>query len=66
MTAAEFGTVDGREVEVLQWRLLELLRAGCRRGDAVVLTAHRRVDLHHAIELARRGCAHTTALRILL
>ena len=66
MTAAEFDTVDEREVEILQWRLRELLKAGYARDDALTLTTKREVDLHLAVDLPRRGCPHATAVRILL
>ena len=66
MTAAGFDTVDEREVEILQWRLRELLKAGYARDDALALTTERDVDLHLAVDLPRRGCPHATAVRILL
>jgi hypothetical protein len=66
MAAAEFETVDEREVEFFCWRLHELLRADYAFGDALTLTTHLGVDLHLAIDLPRRGCPHATALRILL
>ena len=65
MTGAKFDTVE-HEVEILQWRLHERLKAGYDRDAAVVLTTHREVDLHLAIDLPRRGCPHATAVRILL
>ena len=61
MTTAEFGTVDEHGVEILQWRLHELLRAGYDRDDAVVLTTHREL----AIEMLWHGCQYATAVRIL-
>jgi len=66
MAAAEFETVDVRELELFRWRLHELLRAGYASGDALTLTTHLAVDLHVAIDLPQRGCPHATALRILL
>ena len=67
LTAAEFETLDGREVEgVLRWRLHELIRAGYTCDDALVLTTHVEVDLLLATDLPRRGCPHATAMRILL
>jgi hypothetical protein len=66
VNAAESKTGDEREVEVLRWRLNELLRAGYACDDAIVLTSHREVDLHLATGLVRQGCPPATALRILL
>ena len=66
MNAAETKTGHERDVEVLRWRLHELLRAGYARDDAIVLTSHREVDLHLATDLVRKGCPPATALRILL
>jgi hypothetical protein len=67
LTAAEFETLDDREVEdVLRWRLRRLIQAGYACDAALVLTTHLDVDLQLAIDLPRRGCPHETALRILL
>jgi hypothetical protein len=67
LTAAEFETLDEREVEdVLRWRLRELINAGYACDDALILTTHVEVDLRLAINLPRRGCPHATAMRILL
>ena len=67
LTAAEFETLDEREVEdVLRWRLRELINAGYTCDDALILTTHVEVDLALAIDLPRRGCPHATAMRILL
>ena len=67
LTAAEFETLDEREVKgVLRWRLHEAIRAGYAYEDALVLTTHLEVDLWLAIDLPRRGCPHATAMRILL
>ena len=67
LTAAEFETLDEREVDsVLRWRLRELIGAGYDCDDALVLTTHVEVDLRLAIDLPLRGCPHATALRILL
>ena len=59
---------DATQIErdrVFAWRLEELLRAGYRPEAASLLAAHPEVDLHRAIELRARGCAHETAVRIL-
>jgi hypothetical protein len=67
LTAAEFETLDEREVEdVLRWRLHQLVQAGYACDAALVLTTHLEVDLQLAIDLPRRGCPHETAVRILL
>ena len=67
LTAAEFETLDEREVEgVLRWRLRELIGTGYACDDALVLTVHLEVDLQLAVDLPRRGCPHATAMRILL
>ena len=66
MTAAEFELLDEREAECVFWRLHQLLDAGFDPDGALELATHREVDLHTAVELPRRGCPHSTALRILL
>ena len=66
MNAAKSKTGDEATVEVLRWRLQELLKAGYTCDDAIVLTSHREVDLHLATDLVRHGCPPSTALRILL
>ena len=67
LTAAEFETLDEREVEgVLRWRLRELIRAGYACDQALVLTTHVEIDLQLAVDLPQRGCPHATAMRILL
>jgi hypothetical protein len=67
MTTALLTELDTAEaVEVLRWRIRSLLGAGYLLGDAVRLARARHVDLHAAVELARRGCPSATAARILL
>jgi hypothetical protein len=66
VNAAESKTGHEPEVEVLRWRLHELLRAGYACDDTIVLTSHREVDLHLATDLVRHRCPPATALRILL
>jgi hypothetical protein len=51
---------------VLCWRLAQLSSAGYSDDAAAFLAAVPDVDLHQATELLRHGCAHDTALRILL
>jgi hypothetical protein len=51
---------------VLLWRAEELERAGYSAAAASALAARRDVDLHAALALPKRGCSHSTALRILL
>ena len=66
MNAAESKTGDERDVEVLPWRLHELLKAGFACDDTIVLTSHSEVDLHLATDVVRQGCPPSTAVRILL
>jgi hypothetical protein len=66
VTAAEFISVNERQVEVVRWRFQELLRAGYRCDEAITLTSHQEVDLHLATDLVWQGYPPATALRILL
>lgn len=56
--------IEGRRV--LGWRYEELVRAGYREREAMVLADRADVDLHRAVRLVERGCPPKTALRILL
>lgn len=59
----------GRQTEderVLSWRREWLERVGYCRSSALTIAARRDIDLHLALTLARAGCPHDTALRILL
>ncbi len=47
-------------------RAERLRRAGYGLGAAVLLAASPEVDVDRAVELLARGCAHDTALQILL
>jgi len=61
--------VEQREAaveEILDWRFEQLLRVGYARRQARVLSRRLEVDLHQAVDLVRRGCAHDLALQILL
>jgi len=51
---------------LFRWRSDELRRAGYDEREATLLAMHLEVDLHYAVELVRRGCPPTTALKILL
>jgi len=51
---------------VRHWRLEELVRAGYKPWDALVLSARPDVDLHVAVALLQNGCPVETAMRILL
>ena len=51
---------------VIGWRRQELRRAGYDRKQAAKLAASADVDLHQAVDLLKRGCLPTTALKILL
>lgn len=64
-------TLDTKRVreddgEVLAWRAEELVRAGYDGDNALMLALERRVDLHAAVDLLRRGCPPQLAVRILL
>jgi len=52
--------------EVVRWRRAELRRAGYTEGQARDLAVRMDVDLHHAVDLARRGCPPELAYRILV
>ena len=67
MTAAEAGLHDRTEIERIErWRAEELERGGYDRRAAAELAARHDVDLHHAVDLLRRGCPPELALRILI
>ncbi|MGZ4398357.1 MAG: hypothetical protein ACXVZ1_08060 [Gaiellaceae bacterium] len=67
MSSAELETlVEVGTDAVICWRFEELVRAGYDDQDAAELAHHPEVDLHHAVELVRRGCPSNTALRIIL
>ena len=51
---------------IFRWRRDELLRAGYSWDAACIVASHHEVDLHEAVELLDRGCAHDLALEILL
>ena len=67
MTAAQFEALEASEVDaVRRWRFDELVRAGYEEADAIKLAFHLDVDLHSAMNLVRRGCPSSTAVRIAL
>jgi hypothetical protein len=67
MTSAQFEGLNVLEAEnVLRWRFDELVRAGYEADSALLVASHVEVDLHLAVDLARKGCPIGTALRILL
>jgi hypothetical protein len=66
MTAAELEQHEVTEDEVLDWRFQQLRAAGYDRRTARLLSRRRYVDLHEAVELVQRGCAHELAVAILL
>ena len=63
---AEVATVVDRELQVVSWRHEQLVRAGYQEVDASALAFEPSVDLHRAVELRRRGCPSSIAVRILL
>lgn len=65
MNLTEIERRDAEE-EILSWRFEQLLGVGYERRQARVLSRRLDVDLHHAVDLVRRGCSHELALLILL
>jgi hypothetical protein len=65
-TTIDVGIEVDKELQVVSWRRETLVRAGYQVADATALAFETGVDLHAAVELRRRGCPSTTALRILL
>ena len=61
----EYYALDESE-RVLTWREEELARAGYDEILAALAAAHGGIDLHRAVDLARRGCPPKLALRILV
>jgi hypothetical protein len=53
-------------MQVWEWRLEQLQRAGFDAKGARLLATRSDVDLHRALRLAERGSPPETALRILL
>jgi hypothetical protein len=66
MAAAELTTTDTEQAKIERWRAAELERAGYDPAAAALLAGRNDVDLHHAIDLLRNGCAPDLALQILL
>ena len=67
MSSAELETLVETQTDVvICWRFEELVRAGYDDHDAAELAHRPEVDLHMAVELVRRGCPSSTALRIIL
>jgi len=69
MTAVDLEVRDRAETEaarVFAWRFHELSNAGYELDDALALATAPDVDLHLAVDLLRRGCPVSAALRILL
>lgn len=67
MNRAAFDRVDRAEAEKIQhWRFERLVEAGYKPEAAAFLADRVEIDLHLAVELARRGCPSATAVRILV
>ena len=67
MAGTQLEAVEASELDAVQrWRFEELIRAGYDDEDAIELAFHLDVDLHLAVDLVRRGCPSTTAVRIVL
>jgi hypothetical protein len=58
-------TPRDEQAKVESWRLHVLMEAGYPLPLAEKI-AHSAADLHHAVDLIRRGCAPETAAEILL
>ncbi len=54
------------QLGVEDWRFQQLVNAGWREQQALVLAANHDVDLHLACDLLARGCDPTVAWEILL
>jgi hypothetical protein len=66
MAAAELTKGETERERIERWRAAELERAGFEPAAASLLACRADVDLHHAIDLLRRGCPPQLALDILL
>jgi hypothetical protein len=67
MSAAELEILAESEIDRIErWRHAELARAGYDPESALVLAASHEIDLHHAVDLLKRGCTVDLALQILL
>jgi hypothetical protein len=60
------GTEVDKELQVINWRREQLVRAGYDAADATAIAFEMGIDLHAAVELRRRGCPSGTAVSILL
>ena len=56
---------EREELELVEWRLAQLVRSGFSPRLASRVASEERFDLHALIELAERGCAPELAVRIL-
>ncbi len=66
MTAAQFEELRVDEAaDVLAWRFEALCRAGYDMESAAIVATRVEIDLHAALDLARRGCPAETAIQIL-
>ena len=67
MAGAQLEAVEASKLDAVQrWRFEALVRAGYDDEDAIELAFHLDVDLHLAVDLVRRGCPSSTAVRIVL
>ena len=67
MNRAAFDRLERPEAEQVQrWRFDRLVEAGYELETASFLARRVEIDLHLAVDLARRGCPSTTAVRILI
>ena len=65
MAAAETDIAESESERIHRWRAEELQRAGYSSSQALELALRHDVDLHHAVDLLRRGCSVELAMKIL-
>jgi hypothetical protein len=66
MAAAETTEIETENERIHRWRAQELERAGFTAAQALELALRPDVDLHHAVDLLRRGCSIELAMQILV
>jgi hypothetical protein len=67
VTRQSFESLDTENAaRLLRARFAALADAGCDIEDAVVIAVHPEVAIEDALDLLRRGCPASTALRIVL
>ena len=66
VAAAETTEIETENERIQRWRAQELERAGFTAAQALELALRPDVDLHHAVDLLRRGCSTELAMQILV